>query len=322
MERIRKFLGEDWESLQNCMRTCLASEIALLHSVNENLLLNSGKQVRPALSLLMARATGGAATEDSVRYALAAELLHNATLFHDDVADKADTRRGRPTLRALMGPEASVLVGDFWLVRALRAIMDSKAGRDECLALFSRTLGDLAEGEMLQLQKASSCDTTVEDYLSIIYRKTSSLFVAASLSAAISVGADDRMRKAAADYGKYVGYAFQMKDDILDYDGGESVGKPLGVDILERKITLPLLGAFANAGAEHEARLRAAIRDNASEARDEVMEFVHANAGVEYARRMLDEYISKAVAALDALPRSEEKEWLARLARFIAIRNS
>ena len=322
MERIRKFLGEAWESLQTSMRIYLASEIGLLQSVNDSLLLNSGKQVRPAMSLLMARAVGGAVTEDSVRYALSAELLHNATLFHDDVADKSDTRRGRPTLRALMGPEASVLVGDFWLVRALRAIMDSRVGKDECLALFSRTLGDLAEGEMLQLQKASSCDTTVDDYLSIIYRKTSSLFVAASLSAAISVGADDRMRKAAADYGKYAGYAFQIKDDILDYDGGESVGKPLGVDILEQKITLPLLGAFANVGAEREARLRAAIRDNAAGARDEVMEFVRANGGVAYARRMLDEYIGKAVEALDVLPQSEEKEWLVRLAGFIAIRNS
>ncbi len=303
------------------MRICLSSEIGLLQSVNDSLLQNSGKQVRPVMSLLLARAIGGAATEDSIRYALAAELLHNATLFHDDVADKSDTRRGRPTLRALMGPEASVLVGDFWLVRALRAIMDSRTGRDECLGLFSRTLGDLAEGEMLQLQKASGCDTTVDDYLSIIYRKTSSLFVAASLSAAISVGADDTMRKAAADYGKYVGYAFQMKDDILDYDGGENVGKPLGVDILERKITLPLLGAFANVSPERQAHLRAGIRDNAAEVRDEVMEFVRANGGIAYAQRMLDEYIGKAVEALDVLPLSEEKEWLVKLAGFISIRN-
>lgn len=320
MERIKAVIGEDWTLFQDGIRHYLRSEIELLNTVNDSLLSNKGKQVRPLMALLIARALNGSATPDSIRYAVSAELLHNATLFHDDVADKSDKRRGRPTLRALMGPESSVLIGDFWLVCALRAIMDSTVGRDRCLQIFSRTLGDLAEGEMLQLQKASSCDTTFEDYLKIIYGKTASLFVSSTVSAAISVGAPEAMIAAAEDYGRYIGYAFQIKDDILDYAGNDEVGKPLGVDILEQKITLPLLGALDNAGDDKARQVRSAIKDDAAAARDGVISFVRENGGVEYAAGVLEEYVGKAVEALDAFPPSEEKECLKKLASFVALR--
>lgn len=321
MQSIKEHLGRNWSDFTAGIREYLASDIELLNTTNASLLANSGKQVRPLMSLLIARAIAGAASEDTVRYAISAELLHNATLLHDDVADKSDMRRGRPTLRALMGPEASVLVGDFWLVRALDAIMDCSVGRDECLQLFARTLGYLAEGEMLQLQKAGTCDTDQDDYLAIIYRKTSSLFVAATTSAAISVKATEMQKNAAAKYGEYIGYAFQIQDDILDYDGTSSVGKPLGADILEQKITLPLLGAFANAGAEQESAVRSAIKLNGPDLQQKVVDFVHSNNGVDYARKMLDIYVEKAIGELDAFPQSPEKEMLARMARYIAIRN-
>lgn len=321
MERIKACLGKDWDKFLTGIRQYLSSDIDLLNSVNQNLLLNSGKQVRPLMALLVARACASHVTDDSLRYAISAELLHNATLYHDDVADKSDQRRGRPTLRAILGPEASVLVGDFWLVCALRAIMDSERGRDRCLVNFSKTLGDLAEGEMLQLQKASSCDTTEDDYYSIIFRKTASLFVAAAQSAAISVDASPQQEQAAVNYAKYIGYAFQIRDDIFDYAGDGNVGKPLGVDILEQKITLPLLCALKKVDAEAQARWREAIKKDAASARDSVIAFVRENGGVQDAQKALDMYIRKAQDELSAFGDSEEKKLLYMLADFIAIRN-
>lgn len=272
------------------------------------------------MSLLVARACGGRVNEDSVRYAVASELLHNATLLHDDVADQSDMRRGHPTLCSMMGSSASVLVGDFWLVRAVKAILDAGKGRERVIALFADTLSDLAEGEMLQLQKASSCDTGFEDYIGIIYRKTASLFAVTATTAAISVDADKAVESGMTLFGRYLGLAFQMRDDIFDYmPQGASVGKPVGVDILERKITLPLLGALENAPQEND-RIRNIVRNIDKAGRDDVIEFVRREGGIEYAQNVLDDYVAKAVSALDVLPASEEKERMVSLAKFIALR--
>ena len=174
---------------------------------------------------------------------------------------------------------------------------------------------------MLQLQKAQNGDTDEKDYLRIIYNKTASLFEAACVSAAISAGACDEHIKAAKDYAVALGLAFQIKDDILDYSGTESVGKPLGVDILEQKITMPLLGALASVPAEEE-RIRALVKDIAGhpEYRDEIVTFVKDNGGLEYAAARLDEYVEEAVNALSVLPESFERRMLEELAHFTAKR--
>jgi octaprenyl-diphosphate synthase len=175
---------------------------------------------------------------------------------------------------------------------------------------------------MLQLQKAQSGDTDENDYLRIIYNKTASLFEAACLSAAISVDACPEYEKAAKDYAVALGLAFQIKDDILDYSGTDSVGKPLGVDILEQKITMPLLGAFVNAGPQEEERVREMVKnipDN-PQYRDVIVDFVKMNGGLEYAVEQLDRYVSEAVEALSVLPESREKDMLVELAYFTARR--
>jgi octaprenyl-diphosphate synthase len=176
---------------------------------------------------------------------------------------------------------------------------------------------------MLQLQKAQKGDTNQEDYLRIIYNKTASLFEAACVSAAVSVKASEEYEKAAKDYAVALGLAFQIKDDILDYDGTESVGKPLGVDILEQKITMPLLGAMVNAGETEEKRIRAMVRDiiGHPEYRDDIVAFVKQNGGLEYAVQVLEGYVEEAVKALDVLPESYEKTCLKELAYFTAKRN-
>ena len=324
IKSIQAYLGNDWIAVQERIIGALHSDINLLNATNKSIFSNSGKQLRPLLALFMARlCSGGQTSEASIRYAAAAELLHNATLLHDDVADESSQRRGVPTIMSLMGPSVSVLVGDYWLVKALELILQSAASDVRVIKIFSKTLSDLAEGEMLQLQMAQSGDTTQEDYLRIIYSKTASLFEAACLSAAVSVGADEAMEKAAVDYAVALGVAFQIKDDILDYDGTEAVGKPLGADILEQKITIPLLGALASVDAQEQERVRALIRDIVGhpENRDEIVAFVRANGGLEYAQRELDRYVSQAVEALSVFPEGEEKKVLVRLAHFTAKRD-
>ena len=322
---LKEYLGRDWEAVQERIDTSLRSDISLLNTTNVSILSNSGKQLRPLLSLFMARAcTGGKAVGDAtVRYAAASELLHNATLLHDDVADESELRRGKPTIYSLMGPSVSVLVGDYWLVKSMDLILGNSGSDTAVIRLFSKTLSDLAEGEMLQLQKAQAGDTDEDAYLRIIYNKTASLFEAACVSAALSVNASDEMTAAAKDYAVALGLAFQIKDDILDYSGTVSVGKPFGVDILEQKITMPLLGALAEAPSEQAAKIRDMVKEipGHPEYRDEILTFVTSGGGVEYAKKRLDEYVAKAVAALEVFPDSYEKNCLAELARYTAIRN-
>ena len=322
---LKEYLGQDWIAVQNRIHSSLKSDIALLNMTNDSILSHSGKQLRPLLSLVMARACAPEATfiDATVRYAAASELLHNATLLHDDVADQSEQRRGNPTVYSLMGPSVSVLVGDYWLVKAMELILGTSDSDVKVIRIFSKTLSDLAEGEMLQLQKAQSGDTDEKDYLRIIYNKTASLFEAACVSAAVSVDAVQEKVEAARNYAVALGLAFQIKDDILDYAGTEKVGKPLGVDILEQKITMPLLGALGNVSPEEASRIRGLIRDIVGNPgyRDEILDFVRKNGGVEYAQKRLDEYVAQAVDALNVLPDSYEKECLVELAHYTSLRN-
>ena len=300
------------------------SDIELLNSTNESILSHSGKQMRPMLGLLMAGACSSEGITDStISYAAASELLHNATLLHDDVADGSMKRRGVPTIMSLMGPSVSVLVGDYWLVKAMDLIMDADEGNGSgVMRIFSKTLKDLAAGEMLQLQKAQNGDTDEQDYLRIIYSKTASLFEATCVSAAISVGASKDYVEAARAYAVSLGIAFQIQDDILDYAGTEAVGKPLGADVLEQKITMPLLGALGQVSADKSREIRKKIEDitDHPEYRDEILDFVRSNGGVAYAASALDAYVAQAVDALAVLPDSKSKDYLVELAYFTARR--
>ena len=320
-KEILEYLGADWDRVQNLIHGALHSDIDLLNTTNDNLLSHSGKMLRPVLTLLMAKAVGGNANECSCRYAAATELLHNATLLHDDVADESLERRGVPTVNATLGANAAVLVGDFWLARAVEMVLASKDDHDNVVNLFSKTLVDLAEGEMLQLEKASSADTQEKDYFRIIGCKTASLFEATCESAAVSVNAPDEYRQAARAYAHAAGVAFQIKDDILDYAGNAQLGKPLGIDLKEQKITLPLLCAMQ--GSPREAEIRGMIRDihDHPEYCDEVRAFVEERGGVEMAAARLDGFIEQAERSLDVLPDSKARTFLVELVRFNAFRN-
>ena len=324
LDEIKDFLGQDWKDTDALIRSSLESDISLLNATNKAILDHSGKQLRPIVSLLVARACGGGRVNaDSVRYAAAAELLHNATLLHDDVADSSCERRGAPTVMAILGGPASVLLGDFWLVKALENILASSANCNEVIRIFAGTLSSLAEGEMLQLQKASSGDTVEEDYYRIIYSKTASLFEAAFVSAAISVNAPADWIEAVRDYAVSLGIAFQIKDDIFDYSDGKKIGKPVGIDLEEQKITLPLLGALAAASPERAKQIRGMVLDilEHPEYKEEIVGFVKEGKGIEYAVSRLEDYVCKAVDALAVLPDSKEKDYLVKIAGFTAYRD-
>ena len=325
LKDIKTYLGRDWTETQQLMVDTLRSDIDLLNSTNSNLLAHAGKQLRPVLALLVARAcNAGKATDDTYHFAAAAELLHNATLLHDDVADDSDERRGQPTIKALMGTSVSVLLGDYWLVKAMRLILDSPTHGAGVMKYFADTLSNLAEGELLQLEKAEKGDTDEQDYFKIIFDKTASLFKASAISAAISVGASDQVRDAVTEYAVQMGLAFQIKDDIFDYSDNVEVGKPLGVDILEQKITMPLLGALSKVDEAENKRIRSLVTDihEHPENRDIILTFVKEHDGLGVAKAHLATCLEKAVNQLDILPDSQEKEYLVNLARFVAIRNN
>ena len=307
-----------WARTEALMEQYLSSDIELLESTNRSLLSNGGKKLRPLLCLLSARAAGGAVTEVSAHYAAAMELLHNATLLHDDVVDGSPLRRGKPTVNALLGGTASVLLGDSWLARALECILD--AGDDsveQVQRLFSWTLSELAAGEILQLQMALSGETGEKEYFRIIGAKTASLFETAAASGALSVGASAQVVDALREYARCLGLAFQIRDDMLDVAASEEeAGKPVGADIREQKITLPLLGAFLSAGPAEEARIRgmmAGVKEN-PEAVAEILAFIRLHDGLAYAAGRKDEYIAAACAALQALPPSEARDWMLAVA--------
>ena len=322
---IKDFLKEDLDKVNKLMGSSLSTDIELLDKTNRAILSHNGKQVRPVLTLLVARAcSGGFVTDDTIKYAAAVELLHNATLLHDDVADDSPVRRGAPTVMSILGGRASVLLGDYWLVKGMENILASRNSSDKVIRIFASTLTDLAEGELLQLQKAETGDTLEKDYYRIIYDKTASLFVASATAGAISVSATEEKMSAARTYAKCLGVAFQIRDDIFDYEENAEIGKPVGLDLKEKKITLPLLGALAKAGEERgrEIRRKLCRIDDHPEYGGEIIEFVKSEGGIEYARKRLYEYVDNARIALRPFGNLQEVEMLCEIAEFTADRKS
>jgi len=322
IKEIKTFLAPQLESVEAQIDAALRSDVSLLDATNRMLREHPGKMMRPMLSLLVAGACGQV-NDATIRYAAAIELLHNATLMHDDVVDQASERRGRPTVSALLNNSAAVLVGDYWLVRCMKTVLDTPAGDNRVLHLFADTLGALAQGEMLQMQKASSADTTQEDYLRIIYCKTASLFESAACSAAIAVQASEPLVAAMGAYARNLGIAFQIKDDIFDYlEDVSALGKPVGQDLLEQKITQPLLCALADALPAEAAAIRAKVARIAQEPdlAGEVRAFVQERGGIQKATQAMDGYIQSAIGSLECLPETTCKQYLRQLALFVGER--
>lgn len=324
VEEVIRFLGKDWDKMNSMLAEYLSTDVTLLGKINRSILERGGKKLRPMLAILIARACAeGSLPQESINYAVASELLHNATLLHDDVADESNERRGEPTIYSQFGPTASVLIGDFWLAQSAMCFFGAKAYDERLAGLMTKTLRNLAEGEMLQLQKSQSVDTSLDDYMRIIFSKTASLFETTCVSAAISVGAGEATINAIRDYAVNLGLAFQIRDDILDYSGDASLGKPVGIDLKEKKITLPLIGSLCKVDEETNRMVRRMVAeiDEKPENIEKIREFVKEKDGIGYAKARLDEIVSKAIESLDVLPESQEKSYLKELAKFTADRS-
>lgn len=321
INEINSFLKEDLQKVEALIEQSLQSDVALLDGINKSLREHPGKMLRSVLSLLVAGALGKV-NESSLKYAAGTELLHNATLLHDDVVDGATLRRGRPTVSALLNNQASILIGDFWLVRCVQLVLQAHVEPEQVLRRFSATLSDLAEGELRQMELSGLGTTTEADYLRIIYGKTASLFVTAAVSAAISVKAPEPLCEAARLFASHLGMAFQIKDDIFDYAADSTLGKPTGIDLREQKITQPLLCALESV-PEPEAR---AVREKVARIADhpeveaDIRSFVKEHDGIGRATAVMHRYLRKALEALEAFPASAQKDYLVVLTHYVGDR--
>lgn len=301
-------LGEDKARLDACIIESAKSPVDLSNQVSDYILGSGGKRIRPLVLLLLARAMnyGGAL---HYQLATAVEFIHTATLLHDDVVDESDMRRNRPTANHQFGNAAAVLVGDFLYTRAFQLIaQELNAAR-----IISDATNELAMGEVMQLMNINNIDLSEADYFQVIYLKTAVLFSAACQFSSVLAERDD-LSQACADYGKHLGIAFQIADDVLDYVGDiKQTGKNIGDDLAESKMTLPLIHAMQNANTTDGTRLREIITNGERDAIHEVIEILEKNNSIDYSQRLAYQHADLAKAALAKLPASEYKSVLLHL---------
>ncbi|MBX3725974.1 MAG: polyprenyl synthetase family protein [Xanthomonadales bacterium] len=316
---VQALVAEDARQVDALIRRRLASEVLLVNQVAEHIVAG-GKRLRPLVVLLAARAAGYRG-DGHIAAAAIIEFIHTATLLHDDVVDESDLRRGRRTANSLFGNAASVLVGDFLYSRSFQLMVDLDAM--PVMRLLADTTNAIAEGEVLQLMHIHNPDTTEADYLRVIERKTAILFAAAAQLGGLLAGLDGARVQALRDYGHALGMAFQIADDILDYEADEdALGKHLGDDLAEGKPTLPLIHALAHARGEEAATLRNAVASGGREHLPAVLAAIRSHGGLDYARRQAGDHAGGATDALAALPASPYRDALAFLARFAVDRGA
>ncbi len=317
-EDLKTLLAPEMAEVDRVLRTSLDSDVALIRQVAEYIVGSGGKRLRPALVLLSARACGDNGPH---RYTLAAvvEMIHTATLLHDDVVDDSTLRRGHATANATFGNSASVLVGDFLYSRAFQLMVS--VGSMRVLEILSQATNVIAEGEVLQLMNARNPDLDEEAYLRVIQRKTAKLFEAAAQLGAVLGGADPERESALARYGMHLGTSFQLVDDVLDYLGDrDAFGKNLGADLAEGKMTLPLIRAASVGNPADAALIRAVIAGGSGTDFTPVMEVLERTGALDYARRRAVQESEAGAATLAALPPSPHKQNLLELSFFAATR--
>jgi len=301
----------DMAEVDQVIHRRLSSQVALVNQISHYIVSAGGKRVRPMLLLLIAGALGNRTAE---RHELAAvvEFIHTATLLHDDVVDESDLRRGRKTANALFGNAASVLVGDFLYSRAFQMMVSTN--RLRVMEVLAEATNVIAEGEVLQLINMHDPDISVDDYLRVIEYKTAKLFEASARLGAVICDAPAEVEAACADYGRALGTAFQLIDDLLDYEGSTAeLGKNIGDDLREGKPTLPLLVAMQRGTPEESALIRQAIEQGEVERMPQVIEIVRRTGALEATREAAQAQARQAERCLEALPASEWREALLQL---------
>lgn len=313
LEKINELTAQDMAGVNATILEQLNSDVQLINQLGYYIVSGGGKRIRPMIAVLAARALSYEG-QAHVRIAALIEFIHTATLLHDDVVDESDMRRGKATANAAFGNAASVLVGDFIYTRAFQ--MMTSLGSLKVLEVMSEAVNVIAEGEVLQLMNCNDPDITEESYMRVIYSKTARLFEAAAQCSGILAGATEVQEKALQDYGRYLGTAFQLIDDLLDYSSdGQTLGKNVGDDLNEGKPTLPLLHAMRNGSPEQAQMIREAIEQgNGRHLLEPVLKAMSDCGSLEWTRQRAEEEADKAIDALFVLPDSPHREALISLA--------
>lgn len=311
---IQAPIAAEMDLFEHKFRGLMKSDVMLLDQIMNYIVKRKGKQLRPMFVFLTAGVCGQI-TESTYRGASLIELLHTATLVHDDVVDDSNYRRGFFSINALWKNKVAVLVGDYLLSRGLLLSIDN--GDFELLQLVSTAVREISEGELLQIEKARRLDINEDVYYEIIRQKTASLIAACCAVGARSAGVDRTMVENARTFGEKVGIAFQIKDDLFDY-GTAEVGKPLGIDIKEKKMTLPLIYALNKAGYLEKRRIINIVKNESDNPKKvaEVIAFVKNSGGIEYANEAMNRYVAQAQVLLDSFPESVYRRSLHQLVQY------
>lgn len=296
----------------------LTSEVALINQVSAYIVNNGGKRLRPQLVLLSAGCCGYSEKLD-INVAAIIEFIHTATLLHDDVVDESSMRRGRDTANSVWGNEAAVLVGDFLYSRSFEMMVE--VGNPRIMEILAATTNRIAEGEVLQLLNVHEPDITEAQYLEVVRAKTAKLFEAATRLGAVLAGVDRQMEDGVANYGKHLGTAFQIADDVLDYSSeADQLGKNIGDDLAEGKTTLPLIFAMQRGSDAQRELIRGAIREGGLGDIDQVMQAIKDTDALESSIGSAREEAERAQLALQALPDNNYREALHNLADYAVAR--
>lgn len=314
LEDIQAPIEQEMTVFEDKFRQSMKSNVMLLDKIMTYIVRRKGKQMRPMFVFLSAGVCGPI-TDATYRGASLIELLHTATLVHDDVVDDANYRRGFFSINALWKNKIAVLVGDFLLSRGLLLSVDN--GDFDLLKIVSEAVKEMSEGELLQMEKARKLDISEDVYYEIIRQKTASLITSCCKVGVASVGADKSSIDRMGMFGEKIGLAFQIKDDLFDY-GTDEIGKPLGIDIKEKKLTLPLIYALRHASAADKSRIISIVKNDSDKPkkRAEVIDYVKQSGGLAYAREAMETHYQEALTILAEFPDSVYKTSLIQLVQY------
>ena len=323
ISEIQRLLAPDLQQLNTILRAELNSDVELINQIGDYLIAAGGKRLRPMLVILVARALGAQGAQQHAAASMAAiiELIHTATLLHDDVVDESEQRRNRKTANALWGNAASVLVGDFLYSRAFQMMV--RLSQMRVMTIMANTTNAIAEGEVLQLIHRRDASISRQQYQEVIKRKTAVLFEAACRLGAVCMGADAKLEAELASFGLNLGFAFQIADDLLDYTGDAAlIGKNLGDDLAEGKTTLPIIFASQRAEAEDVQLIERAMRGGERELLPELIRIMRETDALDASLDVAREFAEQAIACLGGVPEGEAKAALLGLAHYAIERRS
>lgn len=314
IERLRALVAEDFDKVNNLIIDKIQSQVGLIDSLSHHIIESGGKRLRPLLVLLVSHACGYQG-EHHIRLAAMIEFFHTATLLHDDVVDESTLRRGRETANEIWGSKASILVGDYLFTQSVQLMVD--VDHREILRLFADVAHQISCGEVKQLANRFNLELTTEDYLDIIRSKTALLFAVSSAMGPLLAQSAKQTSEDLYRYGLHLGNAFQLIDDALDYCADTSViGKNIGDDLADGKVTMPLLFALQNGNDAQRNIIQLSLKAGTLEHMPEILEAIKSTKAIEYTHQCAEREIAKAIACLSTLPQSIFKIALKELAEF------